>query len=263
MIAPVAPMRRRVGRAVAAEHARETAFARGKPHVAQAVAHDAVDPEIGQAGVEGVHPREQLAGGVVMPNGAERAVPAVIVKPDVSVRPPDHIPRNVVSRGKKDGVVIDHLVNAAVPGGDIDNTVAILSNARNRDGAANLRPVLPARAIPFPQPVSADPAPSGPDIPLRILHQISQFAGARGVKDPGRTVEFRNAAGVLHGDENMIVVPNRELHRLLTCINGCPLTRGRVELEQIAERVIETGVGYPEVALTIHGDRSDFAQNEW
>ena len=69
-----------------------------------AVAHDPIDPVIGQAAVECVHPREQLAGGGVMPNCAERAVPAVIVNPNISVRPADHIRGMLSASAKKTGL---------------------------------------------------------------------------------------------------------------------------------------------------------------
>ena len=142
--APVAPMRRRIRRAVAAEHAREAALETGKPHVAAAVALDLVDKIIGQPSVEYVHAREQLARGVIVTDPTQPEVAPVIVDPDVAVRPGrSHCAEGVRHRQIRPGMFVNHFVNLSVPHGDVNHPISVLANPGDGNVAAQLRPILP------------------------------------------------------------------------------------------------------------------------
>ena len=84
-----------------------------------------------------------------MPNSPERAISAVIVDPDIAVRPCDDVARNVVGVDEEDWIIVDHLINAAIPRGDTHDAVPIFTQACHRNSAAHRWPVLPARSIPF------------------------------------------------------------------------------------------------------------------
>ena len=88
-----------------------------------------------------------------MPNCSERAVSTVIVNPNVSVRPANHGAWNVVCIDKEHRIIIDHFVNAAVPGGDVNDAVPICAQAGHRDSAAHCWPVLPIHTVPFEEAV--------------------------------------------------------------------------------------------------------------
>lgn len=60
-----------------------------------------------------------------MPNCSERAISTIIVDPDIAVGPCDDVARNIVGIDKEDRIIVDHFVNAAVPGGDVNDAVAI------------------------------------------------------------------------------------------------------------------------------------------
>src|SRR5512140_1159607 len=92
-------------------------------------------------------------------------VPAVIVYPDVSVRPANHTSRDIVRIHKEDRIIVDHFVNAAVPGGDVNDAVPICAQAGHRDSAAHRWPVLPIRSIPFEETVLPG---RNPDVSLEV-----------------------------------------------------------------------------------------------
>src|SRR6476661_6234236 len=92
-------------------------------------------------------------------------VPAVIVYPDVSVRPANYTSRDIGRIHKKDRIIVDHFVNAAVPGGDVNDAVPICAQTGHRHSAAHLRPVLPTRSIPFEEAVLRA---GDPDVALNV-----------------------------------------------------------------------------------------------
>ena len=100
-----------------------------------------------------------------MTHCAESPIPAVIVNPNVSVRPANHGPWNVVCVDKEDRIIVDHFVNAAVPGGDVNNAIPICAQAGHRYRAAHRWPVLPTQSIPFEKAVLRGP---DPDVALEI-----------------------------------------------------------------------------------------------
>src|ERR1700693_5378918 len=100
-----------------------------------------------------------------MPNCAEGRVSAVIVNPNVSVRPANHGPWNVVCIDKEDRIIVDHFVNAAVPGGDVNYAFPICAQTGHRDSVAHRWPVLPIRSIPFEKAVLRGP---DPDVALEV-----------------------------------------------------------------------------------------------
>src|ERR1041385_3503716 len=113
-----------------------------------------------------------------MPHRSQCAVASVIVKPNVAVRPADNAAGNVVCVDEKDWRIVDHLVNAAIPGGDVDHPIAVFADAGHRDSAAHLSPVLPRRSIPFPETVATR---RSPDIALGILQYSLNLRRVSGV----------------------------------------------------------------------------------
>jgi hypothetical protein len=149
-----------------------------------------------------------------MPNRAECAISAVVVDPDIAVRPCNDVARNVVGVDEEDWVIVDHLVNAAVPRGDANDAVPIFTQARDRDCAAHCWPVLPTRSVPLEKAKLRGP---DPDIALEVgdhgIHLIRRL-----MQYPGSAVEFRHSAEhrmrqphvIVSTDENMVhVVPWR------------------------------------------------------
>ena len=125
-----------------------------------------------------------------MPHCAEGPVSAVIVDPNVSVGPANDVARNVVGIHKEDRIIVDHFVNAAVPGGDINDAVPICTQAGHRDSAAHRWPVLPTRSIPFEKAILRGP---DPDVALKVReHRVHLIR--RIVQYPGSAVEFRHSA---------------------------------------------------------------------
>src|SRR6478672_10987990 len=125
-----------------------------------------------------------------MADCAERAVATVIADPDVSVRPANYASRDVVRIHKKDRIIVDHFVNAAVPGGDVNNAVPICAQTGHRDSAAHRWPVLPTRSIPFEEAVLRA---GDPDVALDVgEHSVHLIR--RVVQYPGSAVEFRHSA---------------------------------------------------------------------
>src|SRR6476659_6103377 len=100
-----------------------------------------------------------------MPNCSERGISTVIVDPDIAVGPCDDVARNVIGVDKEHRIVVDHLINAAVPCGNTNNAVQIFTQAGHGDSAAHGWPVLPARSIPFEKAVLPGP---DPDVTLKI-----------------------------------------------------------------------------------------------
>src|SRR6476660_5324171 len=117
-------------------------------------------------------------------------VPAVIVYPDVSVRPANHASRDVIRIHKEDWIIVDHFVNAAIPGGDVNDAVPICAQTGHRHSAAHRWPVLPSRSIPFEKAVLRA---GDPDVALDV-REHSVHLVERVVQYPGSAVEFRHSA---------------------------------------------------------------------
>jgi hypothetical protein len=133
-----------------------------------------------------------------MANYSERAISTIVIDLDVAVRPCDDVARNVVSVHEEDRIIVDHFVNAAVPGGDANDAVPIFTQAGHGDRAAHCWPVLPGRSIPFEKAVLRGP---DPNVALKVGKHVVHLI-QRVVQYPGSAVEFR------HSTEHRVRQPN-------------------------------------------------------
>ena len=126
-----------------------------------------------------------------MPNCSERPISAIVVDPDIAVRPCNDVARNVVGVDKENRIIVDHLINAAVP--------------RWR------RKAPPFKSLPRPVIVIVPPTVgqfcqldpfhlkrpncevADPDVALQIGEHCVHLI-RRVVQNPGSAVEFRHSA---------------------------------------------------------------------
>src|SRR5678816_1382186 len=123
-----------------------------------------------------------------MSNRSERASSTIVLDPDIAVGPGNDAARYVVRVHKEHWIIVDHFVNVTVPGGDVNDAVAVCPQAGHGDSPAQCWPVLPARPIPFEKAILRSP---NPDItlsvgqhPVHLIRRVVQYLSLIHISEP-------------------------------------------------------------------------------